>query len=100
MSKIAVGEVITGFCPWIIGILDDTDGVVEVKIIPDWDTLIVEVVAKFESNWLEAKDITAGEADVKAAIDGVEDVPETDVVTVEVKASTNWLVDKLLKSAE
>jgi hypothetical protein len=50
MSKIAVGEVITGFCPWIIGILDDTDGVVEVKIIPDWDTLIVEDVAKFESN--------------------------------------------------
>lgn len=50
MSKIAVGEVITGFCPWIIGILDDTGGVVEVKIIPDWDTLIVEVVAKFESN--------------------------------------------------
>ena len=86
MSKM-VGEVITGFRS-IIGILvlDTADGV-EVKIIPDWDTLIVEVAK--ESNSLEAKDIIAGEdIDVKAAIDveGADD--NADVVTIEaVKAS-------------
>ena len=87
MSKM-VGEVITGFRSTI-----DIDGV-EVKIIPDWDTLIVEAN---ESNWLEDDDAAAGEADVKA-ID-VEDDDGNDVVTVEVKAS-NWLVEKLKSTVE
>ena len=67
----------------------------EVKIIPDWDTLIVEAN---ESNWLEDDDAeAAGEADVKA-ID-VEDDDGNDVVTVEVKAS-NWFVEKLKSTVE
>ena len=85
-----VGEVITGFRS-TIGI----DGV-EVKIIPDWDTLIVEAN---ESNWLEDNDAAAaGEADDVKAID-VEDDDGNDVVTVEVKAS-NWFVEKLKSTVE
>ena len=89
MSKM-VGEVITGFRS-IIGILvlDTAADGVEVKIIPDWDTLIVEVAK--ESNSLEAKDIIAGEdIDVTAAIDVEGNADDNaDVVTVEaaVKAS-------------